>query len=59
MVKRLNPDALIIKEMLKKGYRQCKIALILKIKKEKVSYWTRHELRTTQEKKKKAQGYLY
>ena len=53
MVKRLNPDALIIKEMLKKGYRQCEIARILKIKKEKVSYWARHELRTTQEKKKK------
>ena len=53
MVKRLNPDALIIKEMLKKGYRQCEISRLLKIKKEKVSYWARHELRTTQEKKKK------
>ena len=51
--KRLNPDSLIIKKILKKGYRQCEMARILKIKKEKVSYWSRHELRTTQENKKK------
>ena len=39
--------------MLKKGYRQCEISRLLKIKKEKVSYWARPELRTSQKKKKK------
>ena len=43
----------MIKELLKKGYKQCQISLLLGIKKEKVSYWARHELRTSQEKSKK------
>ena len=53
MVKKLKADALMIKELLKKGYKQCQISLLLGIKKEKVSYWARHELRTSQEKSKK------
>ena len=37
MVKKLNPDALMIKKLIKKGYKQCDISRILGIKKEKVS----------------------
>ena len=53
MSKKLNADALMIKELLKKGYKQCDIARLLDIKKEKVSYWARHEIKTSQRKSKK------
>ena len=53
MVKKLKPDALMIKELLKKGYKQCAIARLLNIKKEKVSYWARHEIKNSQRKSKK------
>ena len=53
MVKKLNADALMIKELLKKGYKQCDIARLLDIKKEKVSYCSRHEIKTSQRKSKK------
>ena len=53
MVKKLKPDALMIKEFLKKGYKQCAIARLLNIKKEKVSYWARHEIKNSQRKSKK------
>ena len=53
MAKKLNADALMIKELLKKGYKQCDIARLLDIKKEKVSYWARHEIKTSQRKSKK------
>ena len=43
----------MIKELIKKGYKQCEISSILDIKKEKVSYWARHDLRTSQKKCKK------
>ena len=36
MVKKINKDAVIIKELLSKGLRQCEIARLLKLKKEKV-----------------------
>ena len=39
MAKKLNADALMIKELLKKGYKQYDIAHLLDIKKEKVNYW--------------------
>ena len=53
MVKKLNPDALMIKKLIKKGYKQCDISRILGIKKEKVSYWARHDLKDSQKKCKK------
>ena len=56
MVKKLNPDALMIKKLIKKGYKQCDISRILGIKKEKVSYWARHDLKDSQKKCKKLKG---
>ena len=53
MEKKLKPDALMIKDLLSKGYRQCEISRLLKIKKENVSFWSKYELRTSQNKKKK------
>ena len=53
MVKKINKDAVIIKELLRKGLRQCEIARLLKLKKEKVSYWVRIEIKDSQKKSKK------
>ena len=53
MVKKINKDAVIIKELLNKGLRQCEIARLLKLKKEKVSYWARTEIKDSQKKSKK------
>ena len=53
MVKKLNKDALMIKELISKGMRQCHISRLLGIKKEKVSYWSRHEIKERQFKPKK------
>ena len=48
MVKKTNKDALMIKELLRKGLRQCQISSLLGIKKEKVSYWSRTEIKDHQ-----------
>ena len=53
MVKKINKDSLMIKELLNKGLRQCQIARLLGIKKEKVSYWSRTEIKDHQQKPKK------
>ena len=53
MVKKINKDAVTIKELLGKGLRQCEIARLLKLKKEKVSYWARTEIKDSQKKSKK------
>ena len=45
MVKKLNKDTLMIKELISKGMRQCHISRLLGIKKEKDSYWSRHEIK--------------
>ena len=45
MVKKINKDALMIKELISKGMRQCEISRLLDIKKEKASYWSRHEIK--------------
>ena len=53
MVKKLNKDAVMIKTLLAKGLRQCQIVRLLGFKKEKVSYWSRTELKESQHKPKK------
>ena len=53
MVKKINKDALMIKELLRKKLRQCQISRLLGIKKEKVSYWARTEIKDHQQKPKK------
>ena len=53
MVKKINKDALMIKELISKGKRKYEISRLLGIKKEKVSYWSRHEIKERQFKPKK------
>ena len=53
MVKNMNKDAIIIKELLDKGIRQCQIAKLLKLKRAKVNYWSKVEIKEKQYKKKK------
>jgi len=53
MVKKINKAVLMIKELIRKGLRQCQISRLLGIKKEKVSYWSRHEIKELQSKPKK------
>ena len=53
MVKKLNKDAVAIKELLNKGYKQSQIVKILKIKKGKVCYWANNKIIEKQKRKKK------
>ena len=52
MVKKINKDALMIKELLNKGFRQCEISRLLGLKKEKVYYWAKTEIKFSQRKPK-------
>ena len=53
MVKHVNKDAITIKELLKKGMRQCQIAKLLNLKRAKVNYWSKVEIKEVHHKKKK------
>ena len=53
MVKKVNRDAIAIKKLLEKGMRQCEICRVLHLKRAKVNYWAKTELKESQSKKKK------
>ena len=53
MAKKINEDAVTIKKLLKRGLTQKKIAQLLGLKKQKVSYWANHEIKTIQTRRKK------
>ena len=53
MVKKTNEDAVAIKSLINRGYRQKTICKILGIKKQKVSYWANNEIKTTTIRKRK------
>ena len=53
MDKKLNKHAIIIKELLSKGWSQKKVAAFLKLSKQKVNYWASHEIKTSQNRKMK------
>ena len=53
MVKKINKDAITIKELLKKGMKQFQIAKLLNLKRAKVNYWSKAEIKNRQFKKKK------
>ena len=53
MSKKINEDTVTIKRLLKRGLSQKKICQLLGLKKQKVSYWANHEMKTTQTKRKK------
>ena len=49
----INEDAVTIKKLLEKGLTQKRISQLLGIKKQKVSYWSKHEIKVTQSRRKK------
>ena len=53
MAKKINEDSVIIKGLLKRGFTQKKIAQLLGLKKQKVSYWSKHEIKHIQTRRKK------
>ena len=53
MVKKINQDAVPIKSLLSKGYKQADIVKILKVSKQKVHYWVKNPVRTEQKRRKK------
>ncbi len=59
MVKKINKDAITIKELLKKGMKQCQIAKLLNLKRAKVNYWSKVEIKARQFKKKKINAYIH
>ena len=59
MVKKINKDAITIKELLKKGMKQCQIANLLNLKKAKVNCWSKVEIKDRQFKKKKINSYMH
>ena len=46
MVKKINRDAIAIKTLLDKGYTQARICRLLRLKKQKVSYWANTPIKT-------------
>ena len=58
MVKEINKDAIMIKELLKKGLRQLGIARLLNLKKEKVSYWVEQKLNLLNSKRKSLKMFI-
>ena len=58
MAKKINKDAITIKELLKKGMRQCQIAKLLNLKRAKVNYWPKVEIKDRQIQKEKDK-YIY
>ncbi len=52
-MQKINKDAITIKELLKKGMRQCQIAKLLKLKRAKAKYRSKVEIKDRQFKKKK------
>ena len=51
-MKKINEDALMIKAILNKGYREWEISRLLGLKKEKVYYWSKTEIKLSLTKQK-------
>ena len=57
MVKKINKDAIKIKSLLEKGYTQGEIAKMINLSKQKVNYWVLHEIKPTQQRRKKFRAF--
>ena len=49
----MNKDAILIKDLLMKGWSKKKIAKFLKSSQQKVNYWVKHEIKIIQIRKPK------
>ena len=47
MVKKTNKDSILIKELLNNGCPQKKIAKVLNLSKQKVNYWSKHQIKAS------------
>ena len=53
MVKKINQDAIAIKSLLKRWYKQKDIVRILNLSKQKVHYWVKTDIKSEQKRRKK------
>lgn len=53
MVKKINKDSVAIKTLLNKGLKPIEVAKILGVSKQKVNYWRKNEIKSTQTRRKK------
>ena len=53
MGKKTNEDAILIKRLIKEGMKECQIAKKYNIRKQKVSYWKNHDIKTVINRKSK------
>ena len=58
MGKKINNDALVIKRLISEGMKQAKIAKLLGLKRQKVSYWANKPITEKKRKKKLSQFYI-
>ena len=59
MVKKINKNPITIKNLLKNGKKQYKIAKLLNLKRVKVNYWSKVKIKERQFKKKKINAYIH
>ena len=52
-MKKMNKDAIVIKDLLMKGWSKKKIEKFLKSSQQKVNYWVKHEIKIIQIRKPK------
>ena len=53
MVKKINTDAITIRELIKQGMKPINIAKLLGVSKQKVNYWKKTSIKTIQNRRKK------
>ena len=53
MVKKINKDSVAIKTLLNKRLKSIEVAQILGVSKQKVNYWRKNEIKSTQTRRKK------
>ena len=53
MVKKINKDSIAIKSLLNKGLKPIQVANLLGLSRQKVNYWKKNEIKTTQTRRKK------
>ena len=53
MGKKTNEDAILIKRLIKEGMKECQIAKKYNIRKQKVSYWKNHDIKTVIKRRSK------
>ena len=53
MVKKINKDSIAIKSLLSKGLKPIQVTNLLGVSRQKMNYWKKNEIKTTQTRRKK------